>query len=556
MIWGSLLLFIFAAIALYLQFSANNKRKNQLVELRENWGKPKESAQFNFNQIGKYFRHQTEDSSAYFQVIPDSVFTDLNLEAVFEFIDRTISRIGQQYLYYKLRTVEKNAAKLRQFDDLAETFAGNEALRLNTQQVLLPLNQHNSYYFEVLIYGGEIKPPKWLPLVYLLTAGMVLLAIFAFWFPGLVLLMLPVFIFNLVIHYWNKGNINASNIALNEYLKTYHTGLLLSKVPELKNRFSDVSFLQELAPINRQMKLISLNNLLENDSTNLIYGIMEIVKIFLNAETLAFYGIIQKVKVRKNALNQLFCFIGETDAAISVASLRSGLPAFCKPDFSGAKQFQIQQLRHPLIPDCVPNDLVLNQKSLLLIGSNMSGKTTFIRTLALNLLLGQTLYTCVASHFQAPFSRLYSSVKIADDLLNATSYYLEEVNVIKEFMLQAASPEPALFILDEIFKGTNTVERIAAGKAILSYLAQGNHSVLVSTHDVELTQLLETKYDLYHFSETINQTDLVFDHKLKAGPLTTRNAIKILKINNFPTSVISDATATAGLFKSQIFIPN
>lgn len=242
--------------------------------------------------------------------------------------------------------------------------------------------------------------------------------------------------------------------------------------------------------------------------------------------------------------------------ALSVASLRAGLPEFCKPEFGESKQFRFQELKHPLVKNCVPNELVLAQKSLLLTGSNMSGKTTFIRSLGLNLLLGQTLYTCAAAKFQAPFSRLYSSIKVADDLLQAKSYYLEEVSLIKEFMEAAANPEPALFILDEIFKGTNTVERIAAGKAVLSYLAQGNHTVLVSTHDVELTQLLSSQFELYHFTETVSNTDLVFDHKLKPGPLTTRNAIKILEINHFPEAVISDAMATAGLFKNQVLSSN
>jgi len=98
-------------------------------------------------------------------------------------------------------------------------------------------------------------------------------------------------------------------------------------------------------------------------------------------------------------------------------------------------------------------------------------------------------------------------------------------------------------VLDEIFKGTNTVERISGGKAILSYLNSEKNAVLVATHDIELTELLEN-YELYHFSETIEKEELFFDHKLKSGKLKTRNAIKILELYNYPKEIIEEAKET------------
>lgn len=102
-----------------------------------------------------------------------------------------------------------------------------------------------------------------------------------------------------------------------------------------------------------------------------------------------------------------------------------------------------------------------------------------------------------------------------------------------------------MFILDEIFKGTNTMERISGGKAILSFLNKTNHIVLVSTHDIELTDLLKKdNYKLYHFSELIENENLFFDHKLKIGKLKTRNAIKILELYDYPKEIIIDAQKT------------
>jgi DNA mismatch repair ATPase MutS len=106
---------------------------------------------------------------------------------------------------------------------------------------------------------------------------------------------------------------------------------------------------------------------------------------------------------------------------------------------------------------------------------------------------------------------------------------------------ESSSPVQSLFLLDELFKGTNTIERIAAGKAVLSYLSRGNHLVFVSTHDLELTDLLETGFDLYHFTELVEHGSIAFDYKLRPGNLTTRNAIRILELNAYPAEIIREA---------------
>jgi DNA mismatch repair ATPase MutS len=98
-----------------------------------------------------------------------------------------------------------------------------------------------------------------------------------------------------------------------------------------------------------------------------------------------------------------------------------------------------------------------------------------------------------------------------------------------------------LFLLDEIFKGTNTIERISAGKAVLSHLAKADNIVFVSTHDIELADLLKDEFELYHFSEKIDHNTVDFDYKLKVGKLKTRNAIRILQINDYPDDIINEA---------------
>jgi DNA mismatch repair ATPase MutS len=191
----------------------------------------------------------------------------------------------------------------------------------------------------------------------------------------------------------------------------------------------------------------------------------------------------------------------------------------------------------------VPNDLVVGAASVLLTGSNMSGKTTFMRTIGLNALLAQTIATCPAVAYTSPFRRVVSNINLADSLTEGKSYYFAEAETVLGFIQATeASADSYLFILDELFKGTNTVERIAATQAVLAYL-QPRSLVVASTHDGELGELLHPAFTEYHFSETVTETDWFFDYQLKPGPLTTRNAIRLLARAGYPASIVQAALA-------------
>jgi DNA mismatch repair ATPase MutS len=125
------------------------------------------------------------------------------------------------------------------------------------------------------------------------------------------------------------------------------------------------------------------------------------------------------------------------------------------------------------------------------------------------------------------------------------SYYFEEVNIIGSLIEASEKPFQNLFIIDEVFKGTNTIERVAAAKAILTFLNKNENIILVSSHDIELVELLHTEFELYHFVENIENEKLVFDHQLKPGALKSRNAIKILSLSNYPAEIIEEANRIA-----------
>jgi DNA mismatch repair ATPase MutS len=174
----------------------------------------------------------------------------------------------------------------------------------------------------------------------------------------------------------------------------------------------------------------------------------------------------------------------------------------------------------------------------------MSGKTTFLKTLGVNALLARTVATCAARRWEGPAYDVVSAMGRSESLAEGTSYYLSEVRRVGALLQAADEPLPRLFLLDELFRGTNTVERISAGRAVLARLAREPHLTAVASHDLELVPLLHGAYVPYHFREEIAGGVLSFDFRLRPGPSSTRNAIALLDWARYPAEVVADATAT------------
>jgi len=538
--WILGLLAVLILVFLYHNYSKKKRLKKLKDSLLKNWGKSREGSYFNFYVIGRYFENNNHKKEA-FHIISDKIKTDLDIDAIFKFIDRTSSKIGQQYLYFKLRTIG-TVENLLQFSRLTKLFEVNKTLRINCQLYLSNLNTNNAYYFEELINGKQIEKPKSIWVIYLLSISALVSILLTFVYPAFSLLLIPIFMVNLFFHYKNKGNINYYIDGVTQLSKCLKVSEKLAENPEIKSHYKDLSFIKKVSSIQLKSEFIGFDNQLKNEYAFIFWFPIELIKILFNLEYIIFFSFIDSITKEKKSLEKMFHFIGEIDAAISVASVKSNQHLICKPSFTKYKQLKTQEIYHPLIENCIPNTINLMDNSMLLTGSNMSGKTTFIRTIAVNSILAQTLHICFAKEFTSPFLKVHSSIRITDDLLDDTSYYLKEVLTIKDLIIASEDKEPCLFVLDEIFKGTNTIERISGGKAILSFLNKDNNIVFVSTHDIELTDLLEKEnYHLFHFSEQIKDGKLFFDHKLKEGKLTTRNAIKILELYKYPTEIINDA---------------
>lgn len=201
-----------------------------------------------------------------------------------------------------------------------------------------------------------------------------------------------------------------------------------------------------------------------------------------------------------------------------------------------------RHLGHPLIPAAsrVANDVSLEGlgQVLLVTGSNMSGKSTFLRTLGINLCLAQAGAPVCASHFEWTWLRLVCCIRVDDSLEAGLSFFYAEVKRLKSLLDATTdrSGPPVLFLIDEIFKGTNNRERLIGSRSFITGLSQGNGFGLVTTHDLELTDLENTVPGLRnaHFQETVAAGTLQFDYTLRPGPCPTTNALRIMQMEGLP----------------------
>ncbi len=491
--------------------------------------------------VERYFAHKKHSDA--FQVLSDKTCNDLDFEEFFMFLDRTSSRVGQQCLYHRLRAIPHPDPAQEAKENLIREFSQNEALRLDTQLQLHKLEGDDVYFIPSLFQEEHQAPPQWFPVVKLLAFTSLLLLLLMPFNPQLLLAFGAVYIANIGVHYWNKRN-------LYHYLGSIPQLLRLSAVAEYLYQNPALQFLDKDLPgaiqvikrVRNRMSFFRLETGMQSDIGAALWGATELLKIAFLVEPLLLFGVLKNLDTKRKELEQLFLFVGEIDVLISIASLRNGLEHYCLPELTGTK-LEAKRVYHPLIEGCVENTIALSDKSVLLTGSNMSGKTSFIRTIGLNAISGMALNTCFAEAMAMPRLQIASAIRISDDLLNDKSYYFEEVLRIKQMIEKSREEAPCLFLLDEIFKGTNTVERISAGKAVLSALAKNRNVVFVATHDIELTELLQDEYELYHFSEVVNDKNVDFDYKLKSGRLTTRNAIRILQINDYPEDLVKEAVA-------------
>lgn len=228
--------------------------------------------------------------------------------------------------------------------------------------------------------------------------------------------------------------------------------------------------------------------------------------------------------------------LGKIEALSSLAIIRFENPDWVMPIIDDEETKLISKdIGHPLITkDRVHNDLTIdkNVKVMLITGSNMSGKSTLLRTAGINLVLAYAGAPVCAKYFRASIMKIYTCMNVTDDLSDNISSFYAELLRIKDIVKESESGEKIFFLLDEIFKGTNSLDRHTGAKVLINKLSHTNSIGMVSTHDLELCDLEEENDRIanYHFQEYYKDNKIYFDYKLRSGSSTTRNALYLMKM--------------------------
>ena len=217
-------------------------------------------------------------------------------------------------------------------------------------------------------------------------------------------------------------------------------------------------------------------------------------------------------------------------------------------DQEGAPVLQADALGHPLLSENVRvyNDFSFDRPGeiALITGSNMSGKSTFLRTLGVNLCLAYAGAAVHAQKLRAVPLRLFTCIQVADSVTDGISYFYAEVRRLKALLdaLNGEDGPPLLFLIDEIFRGTNNHERLAGSRDYIKALAKGRGVGAISTHDLELISMADDVPGIrnFHFREEISDGRMVFDYRLRPGPCPTTNALKIMRVAGLPVSAAGE----------------
>ncbi len=241
---------------------------------------------------------------------------------------------------------------------------------------------------------------------------------------------------------------------------------------------------------------------------------------------------------QKNRLKVIawFQLIGQFEVLNSLATLCFNNPNWCWPVFGQYFSLEGEEIGHPLIPGAkrITNDFKMqgNPKIAIVTGSNMAGKSTFLRSLGVNILLAQMGAPVCAKRFFFSQMRLMSSMRIEDNLAESTSTFYAELKKLKTIVDAVKTHEPVFILLDEILRGTNSLDRHHGSKALIKQMVRERGVVIIATHDIELAQMEEefsNEIENYHFDVQVKGEELYFDYLLKNGICTNLNATILMK---------------------------
>ncbi|MGX2946846.1 MutS-related protein [Enterococcus alishanensis] len=506
--------------------------------VKNSWGKIPRVTNFDqenslkqaFLEAKKY--HQTDSE------IDDITWYDLDMIRLFEELNHTYSSIGAEALYQRLRGFDFNQEDQLELEELIALYEKDPQLREDIEYAFATLGKRDNNF--VVNYLSQNYSQRLGRLWQFIGLGLlpivgILLVIGGMKFG--IFITIGVLCFNLLYYLAKKQEVETE---LNSMAYLVQSIAVAKKIAKLKTPRKE-ELTTALKPLASILKFGFSFRIKSNTEAEMLF---EYVNIIFMLPFISYHFIFEKVMKNSDAAITLWKILGEFEVAAAVLNYRSLLPVSCQPTFKkgGIKG---ETVYHPLISEPVAN-LVDWEKNTLVTGSNASGKSTYVKSIAINTILAQTIYTCCAEEFTLQRGHVLTSMAVEDDLFAGDSYFVAEIKSVKRVLAKVQTREHCYCFIDEILKGTNTIERISASSSIVKWLSQYSSLVYVATHDIELTEILRNYCQNVHFEEQVTEEDgVTFDYTLRAGPAKTRNAIRLLKVLNYPTEIVEKAQKEA-----------
>src|ERR1035437_7471481 len=286
----------------------NNRKKRIKEKLLNDFGNIKtDSFAFDFEYIENYFRKK--DHSTAIQTLSDKTCNDLDFQELFMFIDRTNSKVGQQYLYNKLRTIPLHNSKNQGHEKLLEEITNNPGFRVSVQCQLSKLNEREVFYIASLFQDEILKPPKWYFIVPLLSFASVLSFIMVFFQPAYFLVLFGLYIINIVIHFWNKKNLFKYISSIPQLSKLNIVAQELFKNDLLKEINPDLlKSANILNKVNSRMSFFNLEAKIQSDQQMMFWALFELIKILFLIEPLFLFGTLKRIDTKRKEIEDVFLF--------------------------------------------------------------------------------------------------------------------------------------------------------------------------------------------------------------------------------------------------------
>lgn len=522
-------------------------KKRFEARIEGSWGKypAAEYAPGKLESIRKYYDSVKDDND-----VDDITWNDLDMDDIYVMLNHTESSMGEEILYKILRKPLYDKEELGHRNRLIEYFYNNAEDRNNLLRCISKIGRNEKIsFFEFFSRISYIKKEDNI-LHYLINAV---------WLTGIIgiffniQIFLPLLIINLFYsvfsYYKRKAQIEMYYTIFNYILRMLYAE---NKIASL-----DIDMIEpEISGLKKYHKeLVSFKRfsgiVLNPDGGNILDIVFDYLKMLTHIDLIKFNKMYDTVLEKKDAILNIHNIIGYLDVMVAIASYREMKKNYgiCTPDiiYDREKYINVTDIYHPFLTEPVYNS-ICTDKGVLITGSNASGKSTFLKSVAINAIFAQTIATVNAKSYKACCFKVMTSMALTDNLVNSQSYFIVEILSLRR-ILETYDDVPVLCCIDEVLRGTNTVERIAASSQILKKLNSKNVLCFAATHDIELTKILENNYVNYHFQEKIENDNIIFDYIFYPGAAVTRNAIKLLDVLKYDKDIVNGAGKLADTFE-------